>query len=95
MGSEMSTTVRDNTERHRFELGLEGQTAFANYRRADGVLYVMHTEVPRELNGRGIGSALVRGVLDIARAQGLKVRPICSFVASYMDKHPEYADLRA
>lgn len=95
MGSEMSTTVRDNAERHRFELGLEGQTAFANYRRADGVLYVMHTEVPRELNGRGIGSALVRGVLDIARAQGLKVRPICSFVASYMDKHPEYADLRA
>jgi predicted GNAT family acetyltransferase len=51
--------------------------------------------VPKELNGRGIGSRLVRGVLDIARAEGLKVRPLCPFVAAYIDKHPEYADLRA
>ena len=91
----MSNTVRDNAERHRFELGLDGHTAFAEYRRADGVLTVMHTEVPKELNGRGIGSALVRGLLDIARAEGSKVKPLCPFVASYMDKHPEYADLRA
>jgi hypothetical protein len=90
----MSSEVRDNTERHRFELGLDGHTAFSEYRRADGVLTVMHTEVPAELNGRGIGSRLVKGLLDIARAEGLKVRPRCPFVAAYMDKHPDYADLR-
>ena len=90
----MSNAVRDNSERHRFELDLDGRVAFSNYRRADGVLTVMHTEVPKELNGRGIGSALVRGLLDIARTQELKVVAKCPFVAAYLDKHPEYADLR-
>lgn len=87
--------VRDNTERNRFELGLEGHTAFSNYKRAGGVLTILHTEVPKELNGRGIGSALVRGLLAMARAEGVKVHPVCPFVKAYMDKHPEYADLRA
>jgi len=49
--------------------------------------------VPAALNGRGIGSALVRGILDRARAQGLKVVPICPFVKAYLAKHEEYADL--
>jgi predicted GNAT family acetyltransferase len=52
-----------------------------------------HTEVPKELEGRGIGSALVRGLLEIARAQGLKVQAVCPFVKAYLDRHPEYADL--
>lgn len=90
----MSNDVRDNPARQRFELDLDGHTAFATYRRADGVLTILHTEVPKELNGRGIGSKLARGLLDIARAEGLKVKPLCPFVAAYMDKHPEYADLR-
>ena len=87
--------VRDNTARRRFELDLDGHTAFSAYRREGSLLTILHTEVPKELNGRGIGSALARGLLDIARVQGLKVKPLCPFVASYMDKHPEYADLRA
>lgn len=90
----MSDDVRDNPSRQRFEIDLDGHTAFATYKRADGVLTILHTEVPKELNGRGIGSKLARGVLDSARAEGLKVKPLCPFVASYMDKHPEYADLR-
>lgn len=89
----MSNTVRDNESLHRFELEAEGHIAFSNYRRDGGTLTVLHTEVPAALNGRGIGSALVRGLLDIARAQGLKVRPLCPFVAAYIGKHPEYADL--
>ena len=91
----MSDQVVENPARHRFELPLDGHIAFSNYRRADGLLTILHTEVPKELNGRGIGSKLVRGILDIARADGLKVKPLCPFVAAYMDKHPEYADLRA
>jgi uncharacterized protein len=88
-------SVCDNTEQRRFELPLDGHTAFSEYRRADGVLYVMHTEVPKELNGKGIGSALVRGLLDIARAEGLKVKPLCPFVRTYIEKHAEYQDLLA
>ena len=90
----MADGVRDNPEGHRFELDLDGHTAFATYQRTDGVLTILHTEVPKELNGRGIGSKLVRGLLDIARREGVKVLPLCPFVAAYMDKHPEYADLR-
>jgi uncharacterized protein len=90
----MANNVRDNTERHRFELDADGHVAYSNYKRADGVLTILHTEVPEALEGRGIGSALIRGVLDIARSQGLKVVTICPFAKSYIDRHPEYADLR-
>jgi uncharacterized protein len=86
--------VRDNTERHRFELDADGHVAFSEYRRAGDVLTIMHTEVPKALEGRGIGSALARGLLELARARGIKVRPLCPFVAGYINKHPEYADLR-
>ncbi len=87
------SAVRDNTERHRFELDADGHVAFSNYKRDSGVITILHTEVPKELNGRGIGSALVRGLLDIVRAQKLKVVPLCPFVAGYIAKHPEYSDL--
>jgi len=87
-------TVVDNPARSRFELALDGGTAFATYRRAGDVLIIPHTEVPRQLEGRGHGSALVKGVLEFARAQGLKVRPACPFVAEFMRRHPEYEDLR-
>ena len=88
-------SVRDNSERNRFELPLDGHTAFSEYLRNGGVLTIMHTEVPPELNGRGIGSALVRGMLAIVRRDGLKVVPRCPFVRAYIGKHSEYADLLA
>ena len=91
----MSNNVRDNTERHRFELDADNHVAFSNYKRSDGLLTILHTEVPKELEGRGIGSALVRGLLYLARAQGLKVRAVCPFVQAYLDRHPEYSDLQA
>jgi predicted GNAT family acetyltransferase len=89
----MSETVRNNTAHHRFELCADGHTAFAYYRMEPGVITFTHTEVPQELSGQGIGSRLVRGALDMARAQGLKVVPQCPFVAAYMGKHPEFNDL--
>ena len=89
----MTGAVRDNAARHRFELDADGHVAFSEYKRDGNLLTVMHTEVPAALNGRGIGSALVRGLLDIARAQKLKVKPLCPFVKSYIAKHPQYADL--
>jgi uncharacterized protein len=91
----MSSSIRDNTERHRFELDADGHVAFSNYKRANGVLTILHTEVPQALEGHGIGSALIRGVLDIARSQGLKVVTVCPFAKAYVEHHPEYADLVA
>lgn len=90
----MASNVRDNIERQRFELDADGHVAFSNYSRTGNVLTVRHTEVPRELEGHGVGSVLIRGVLDIARAQGLKVVPVCPFAKAYIERHPEYADLR-
>jgi predicted GNAT family acetyltransferase len=89
----MPNAVRDNTQRHRFELDADGHVAFSEYKRAGGTITIMHTEVPKELGGKGIGSQLVRGLLEIARTQGLKVVAKCPFVAGYIAKHPEYADL--
>jgi predicted GNAT family acetyltransferase len=91
----MANDVRDNIALQRFELDAEGHTAFSEYKRTDGVLTIMHTEVPPALNGKGIGSRLARGLLDLARAEGAKVKPLCPFVRSYIQKHPEYADLLA
>lgn len=87
--------VRDNTEKKRFELEVEGHVAFSQYHRVGDKLVMLHTEVPPELGGRGIGSALVRGELEAARSRGLKVIARCPFVAAYIKKHPEFADLLA
>jgi len=89
----MAATVRDNSPLNRFELDADGGTAFAYYQRADGVITFTHTEVPPALSGRGVGSALVKGALEAARAQKLKVAAKCPFVAAYMAKHPEFNDL--
>jgi uncharacterized protein len=85
--------VRDNAALHRFELDTGGGVAFATYRRADGVITFLHTETPRALRGRGIASALIRGALESARAEGAKVRARCPFVSDYIARHPDFADL--
>jgi uncharacterized protein len=91
----MSSAVRDNTARSRFELQEDGVTAFMNYRRAGNVISLDHTETPIEARGRGLASRLVAGALDQIRARGLKIVPRCPFVRVFLDKHPEYSDLAA
>jgi len=91
----MSATVRDNPARNRYELALDGGTAFVTYRRAPGVVTLLHAEVPPELEGRGFGSAVVRGTLDLLRADGGKVVPVCPFIVAFIRRHPEYRDLLA
>lgn len=85
--------VRDNSARHRFELDVDGHTAFAEYRREAGTITFVHTEVPPELGGRGVGSRLAKGALDIVRGEGLTVVAQCPFIAGYIAKHAEYQDL--
>lgn len=80
--------VVDNLAAERFELQVDGQTAFLKYERANGALALIHTEVPEALRGRHIGERLVKGALDAARAEGSRVVPICPFVRAYLRKHP-------
>lgn len=87
--------VRDNKAQSRFELDVEGAVAFANYRLTPSTVIITHTETPRSLRGRGIASELVKGALELIRADGLKVVAGCSFVVDYLAKHPEAADLTA
>ena len=88
--------VKDNPAAGRFEMVSGGAVAFVEYERpGDGRIAPLHTEVPEALSGRGVGSKLVRGVLDALRAEGAKVVPRCGFVAAYVGRHPEYRDLLA
>jgi hypothetical protein len=85
--------VRDNPALSRFELDAGGGTAILNYRVDHGVMALNHTETPPHARGQGIASRLVAGVLEGARARGLKVMPRCPFVRAYLADHPEYSDL--
>ena len=86
--------VRDNPERHRFEIDLgDGTFAIAEYTLRPGKIMFTHTEVPEAHEGKEIGTTLMRFALDAARERGLKVIPICPFFAAYMQKHAEVQDL--
>jgi predicted GNAT family acetyltransferase len=87
------TEIVNNPAKHRYELAVEGYIAATYYEIAGGVITFVHTEVPPELGGKGIGSKMIKGARDQVRIAGLKVIAKCPFVKGYIDKHPEYADL--
>ena len=87
--------VRDNKTQNRFELDIDGEVAFANYRITPSAVVITHTETPHALRGRGIASKLVRDALELIRADGRKVIAGCGFVVDYLRKNPEFADLTA
>ena len=87
------TEIVNNRAHHRFELTVEGYLAATYYKIADGVITFIHTDVPAELGGKGVGSRLILGALDQARAAGLKVIAQCPFVKAFIEKHPAYQDL--
>ncbi|MGD9841670.1 MAG: GNAT family N-acetyltransferase [Steroidobacteraceae bacterium] len=95
MSTASTMQVIDNPARSRYELQVAGQLAFIDYRRNAGVVSMTYAKVPAELNGRGIGATLVKGALELARAQGEQVIPLCSFIATYIQRHPEYTQLLA
>jgi predicted GNAT family acetyltransferase len=82
-----------NDKTHRFEVTLGGETAFAEYTLLSHALVLPHTVVPDAFAGKGVGSLLARTALTYAREHGLKVKPICPFMAGYIKKHPEWHDI--
>ncbi|HRI18767.1 MAG TPA: GNAT family N-acetyltransferase [Burkholderiaceae bacterium] len=81
--------------RGRFQAHVDGRLCVADYRLAGGQMQMIHTEVAPDLQGRGIAAALVEAALAYARANGLKVVPLCSYVRAYMRRHPQTQDLLA
>jgi uncharacterized protein len=86
----MTLKINNNTLKHRFETEVGSKTAFLNYILKEKVITLTHTEVPSSLNGRGIGTALVKAGLDYAVSQGLRVIPQCPFVADFIRTNPQY-----
>ncbi|MDP9430601.1 MAG: N-acetyltransferase [Actinomycetota bacterium] len=92
----METSVVDVPDRGRFEVRLGDRVVgLASYHVENGTMALPHTEVDPSVGGRGIGSALIAGVLTAARERGLTVLPYCSFVRHYIQQHPEVVDLVA
>jgi predicted GNAT family acetyltransferase len=89
-------SVADNPSELRYELWVDGRLAGLIRYTLDGdVVTMVHTEVEPAFEGQGLGQALVAGALDLARAEGRLVRPLCPFVAKYIARHGEYADVVA
>jgi predicted GNAT family acetyltransferase len=93
-GSEASMDVVHDESRRRFGVHVDGLECELDYRLADGVMTITHTGVPEAVGGRGIAGAMTRAALEHARAQCWKVVPACAYAVSYMQRHPEFDDLR-
>ncbi|TGE25036.1 N-acetyltransferase [Hymenobacter aquaticus] len=90
-----SLPLIDNGGSHRFELTVNHATAFMEYGEREGALALFHTEVPGQLEGQGVGTALVEKVLAEAARRQQPLIPLCPFVTSYLKRHPEWQRLVA
>ena len=89
----MSYTLIDNEEKKQYEFHIDGDIARIEYMKAQGKIFLTHTEVPAKFEGKGIGSALIKLALDDIQQKGLTLVPLCPFVAAYINHHPEYNTL--
>ncbi|WP_034471026.1 GNAT family N-acetyltransferase [Afipia sp. P52-10] len=94
MQQPLTQTVQHDPSRHRFELAVDGETVFTEYRLTPGVITFLHTLTPPRLRGRGLAAIVVKAALDYARSEKLQVVPACWYVNEYIDTHPEFQDLR-
>ncbi|MFD2936485.1 GNAT family N-acetyltransferase [Spirosoma flavum] len=86
-----ATHIKNNTHRHRFELETEGKISIVEYQHVDDeTLALTHTEVDSSLEGHGVGSQLVEGVLEYIDQNNLKIVPLCPFVVVYLKRHPDW-----
>jgi len=91
----MNSAVVDNPQLGRFELTEQGLTAFATYRLDHDRVVIPHVEAPPALRGKGTARRLMTGLLEIIRARGQKVVPVCPYAVAFLERHPQYRDLMA
>lgn len=91
--AEQTEHVVNNAKKFRFEVISGALISKLDYRLGRDTMALIHTEVPDELQGQGIGSAMVRTALQHARDNELIVLPYCPFVAAYLERHPEWSDI--
>lgn len=89
----MEYELIDNTEKKRYEFRIGSHTPVIEYIKAKDKIYLTHTEVPNELAGKGIGTALVKQVLEDIKEKGLTLVPLCPFVALYLKRNPQWKTL--
>lgn len=88
------TKVTHDTTAERYLITVDGRDAgYADYIQGDGVRDFHHTVIDPEFRGQGLSKPLIQAALNDTRAAGDKVRPLCSAVAGFIEKHPEYRDL--
>lgn len=94
----MAVQVTDQPDEQRYEARISDSSGdrlagFAEYSRSAGRIAFTHTEVDPDFRGQGIADQLARTALDAARAGGLRVVPQCSYIAAWIERHPDYGDL--
>jgi hypothetical protein len=89
----MDYKLIDNTEAKQYEYHIDGVIAKIEYIKAKDKIYLTHTEVPKELEGKGVASSLVKRVLEDVETKGLTLIPMCPFVATYIKRHPDWKKL--
>ena len=96
MAIDAQTQVTDNPEAGRFEMTLDGEpVGFLRYQPSSGRVVLEYVEIDPRFEGRGLGGELTKAALDECRARGLTVVPQCPFIAHYIRRNPQYADLVA
>jgi predicted GNAT family acetyltransferase len=86
--------IDHHRSKHRFEAREPlGTGVLVYHERKNGTLVFLHTKVPKELEGHGVAARLAKTALEYARDNGLKVVPRCPYIATYIERHPEFRDL--
>ena len=91
----MADLITDNQDASRYELEIDGGIVFAIYRRENATVVIRHVEAPPRLRGTGAAGRLMEGIVARARADHLKLRPLCSYAVAWLRRHPEHRDLLA
>ena len=86
-------SISDNQQNQQFEIFIDEDRAWLEYRIKDNALYLMHTEVPENMAGKGVASALAAHAFNYARAHHMKIKAYCPFVVTWLKKHPEQMDI--
>ncbi len=89
----MKLSVTNNEQKNRFEAERDGKTAFIEYEAQGDIFNLTHTEVPKEIEGKGFGTQLVKETLDIIKQEGKFIKPSCPFIAHFIEENPEYKSL--